>query len=106
MQNIIVETERRAYIFLKEFGFEENEIIPVVTKGISELENTLKKLKTLLGTCHEHDKEALDDLLHALKGLLFQLGNHVLAEKIELLRGCDEVEVLCKELNKTLFPTE
>jgi hypothetical protein len=106
MQNIIDETEKRAYIFLKEFGFNEDEVVPVVTKGIFELGNTLEKLRTLLVSCHEHDAEVLDDTLHALKGLLFQLGNHALAEKIEELRSNDDITEICKELNKKLFQAE
>jgi len=106
MQKIIDETKERAYQYLKEFGFEENEIVPVVSKGIFELTTTLEKLRTLLVPCHEYDLELLDDLLHALKGLLFQLGNHLLAERIEELRVYDNTEILCEELKRTLYLEE
>jgi hypothetical protein len=40
MQKIIDETEEMAYHYLKAFGFDEEEILPVVAKGKRDLENT------------------------------------------------------------------
>jgi len=103
MQKIIDETEKAAYVYLKAFGFEENEIVPVVEKGLSDLENTLNKLRTLLASPEKENREKMDDILHALKGLLFQMGNHELAENIEALRGCEDRQKLYNSLNNLLF---
>jgi Ni,Fe-hydrogenase I large subunit len=103
MKNLIHETEKKAYLYLQEFGFEENEVAPVVTKGLSELKSILEKLKNFLETSQEGDMEILDDLLHALKGLLFQLGNHEMADKVEKLREYDEMEKVCTELKQIFF---
>ena len=103
MQKILDETEKLAYTYLKAFGFEENEIAPVVAKGLVDLETILNKLKTVFSLPHEAKKEEVDNVLHALKGLLFHLGNHDLAEKIETLRSYDDMEKLYEVLNDLLF---
>ena len=103
MQKIIDETEKRAYVFLHEFGFAEQEIAPVIAKGLFDLENTLEKLRNILASSPEGRREELDDVLHALKGLLFQLGNREIAEKIEALRGYDDPVRQYDDLRRLLF---
>jgi len=103
MQKIIDETEERAFAFLKEFGFSNDEIAPVVAKGIFDLENTCDKLKILFNDFSEEKLDELDDLLHGLKGLLVQLGNTPLAEAIEKLRDYENIESLHDRMNEILF---
>ena len=90
MQKLLAETKEKAYIFLREFGFEEDELDPVVSKGLRDIEETLDYLKGLLN----HDsvlQKDIDTVLHGLKGLLFHLGNHTVANKVEKLRYSENI---------------
>lgn len=102
MKNIISETEVIAYDYLKDFGFNEEQISSLIVQGRKDLHKELTKLETLLDT----DSVSLDDInnvLHALKGLLFQLGNHDVAEKLNEIRSHHESEVILKEISELLF---
>jgi len=85
MQKLLNETKEKAYLFLREFGFEEDELEPVINKGLIDLENEINHLSEVLQK-EDPDNEELDGVLHGLKGLLFQLGNHDEANKAERLR--------------------
>jgi len=98
MQKLLDETKQKAYIFLREFGFEEDELDPVINKGLRDIEETLIHLSDLLND-EKKDKEGLDGLLHGLKGLLFQLGNHNAAYTVEQLRGTENKNNICKWLD-------
>ncbi|BAF72782.1 hypothetical protein [Sulfurovum sp. NBC37-1] len=87
MQKLLDETEKKAYVFLKKFGFEEAKITPIVEKGKQNLETTLKDLEHLLSSEATYSDTKVDDVLHALKGLLGQMGNHKRSEEIEALRN-------------------
>jgi hypothetical protein len=103
MKNIISETEVIAYDYLKDFGFNEDQINSLINQGKKDLHKELTKLELML---MHADVVALDDInniLHALKGLLFQLGNHDVAEKLNEIRSHDEREVILKEISKLLF---
>ncbi len=102
MKKIISETEVTAYNYLKAFGFEDEQITPLIIQGKKDLHKELTKLEVLLHA----DVISLDDIndvLHALKGLLFQLGNHELAEKLNEIRSHLESEVAIKEISQLLF---
>ncbi len=102
MKKIISETEVIAYDYLKAFGFAEEQIIPLVDQAKKDLQENLTKLEILL---HE-DTISIDDInhvLHALKGLLFNLGNHELAEKLNEIRSHLESDVALKEISQILF---
>jgi len=101
MQKIIKETEELAFAYLKAFGFEEDEILPVVMKGRHDLETTLEKLQEALGRDNVSDQE-LDDILHSLKGLLFHMGNNDLAQQVDEIRHDTDREALEQKL-KVLF---
>ncbi len=86
MEKIISETEVIAFDYLKAFGFTEEQVNTLVLQGKKDLYKELIKLKTLIYA----DPVSYDDInnvLHALKGLLFQLGNHDLAEKLNEIRS-------------------
>lgn len=102
MKNIIKETEVMAYGYLKEFGFKEEQITPLIAMGTRDLNKELSKLKELLA----EDVVIIDDVnnvLHALKGLLFQLGNHALADKLNEIRSELDSQTDLKEIVEVLF---
>ncbi|SFV90610.1 hypothetical protein MNB_SV-4-937 [hydrothermal vent metagenome] len=91
MQKLLEETKEKAYIFLREFGFEEDELEPVINKGLKELEESLVDLLKLINS-ESIEYTYVDTALHDLKGLLFQLGNHNAANKVELLRHVKSID--------------
>jgi len=103
MNSIIEATKNKAYGYLRAFGFDEEEIEPVIQKGLRDLENTLVKLQVTVRSENTPDLQTLDDLLHGLKGLLFQLGNHELAKEVDAIRRYENPEELCMSVEKTLF---
>ncbi len=102
MKKIISETEVMARDYFKAFGFEDEQINALISVGKRDLEKELTKLERLLHA----DLTALDDInnvLHALKGLLFQLGNHAVAEKLNEIRSHLDSEATIKEIAELLF---
>jgi hypothetical protein len=85
MKKIIRQTEKTAYDYLKAFGFEDEQIFPLVEKGKVDLEKTVLKLEGLL-TDSPIAWDEVDNALHAIKGLLYHLGNNALAERIDQSR--------------------
>lgn len=102
MKNIISETEVMAYEYLKAFGFGDDQIVPLITIGVKDLDKELKKLQNLVNA-DEVVAEDVNNVLHALKGLLFQLGNHPLAEKVNETRSDSISEVQLEEIRQLLF---
>jgi len=103
MKNIISETAVIAYDYLNEFGFNEDQINSLITQGKKDLHKELTKLETLLIHTDTVSLDDINNVLHALKGLLFQMGNHDLAEKVNEIRSNDEREVILKEISELLF---
>ena len=102
MKKIISETEVIAYDHLKAFGFAEEQVIPLVYRAKKDLQENLTKLEILL----YEDTISIDDInnvLHALKGLLFNLGNHELAEKLNEIRSHFESKASLEEISQLLF---
>jgi len=102
MGKIIRETEVIAYDHLKAFGFEDEQIKPLIDQAKKDLQENLTKLEMLL---HE-DTISIDDInnvLHALKGLLFNLGNHELADKLNEIKSHLESEAALEEISQLLF---
>ncbi len=105
MEKIITETEMIAFDYLKAFGFSDEQIISLVTQGKKDLNKELSKLKILL----DSDDISYDDInnsLHALKGLLFQLGNHDLAEQLNEIRSDLEGKNALAEVRSLLSLSE
>ena len=103
MKNIISKTEVIAYDYLKAFGFSEKQISSLITQGKKDLHKELTKLETLLSHADTVSLDDINNVLHALKGLLFQMGNHDLAERLNEIRSNEEREVTLKELSELLF---
>ena len=102
MEKIISETEVIAYNYLEAFGFEDEQIKPLIDRGKKDLQENLTKLEMSL---HE-DTISIDDInnvLHALKGLLFNLGNHKLAEQLNEIKSHLESKASLEEISQLLF---
>ena len=102
MKKIIRETEAMVYEHLKAFGFQKEQITPLVEQGKKDLQVNLAKLKILLQENTILINE-INNVLHALKGLLFNLGNHELAKKLDETKSHLESEVNLKEISQLLF---
>jgi len=101
MEKIISETEMIAFGYLKAFGFSDEHVNSLVDQGKKDLHKSLTELRTLL----DDVVVSLDDInnvLHALKGLLFQLGNHDVADQLNEIRSHLESEVTLKEIARLL----
>jgi len=85
MRQIIERTQQVAYDYLKAFGFEEDKVTNIVNKGVKELEKSFAKLQGLVSD-REFDIDELDNVLHSIKGILFQLGNSKDGELVDELR--------------------
>ncbi len=103
MKNIINKTEIIAHEYLKGFGFSEDQISSLVIQGKKDLHKELTKLETMLVDIDTVTLDELNNVLHALKGLLFQMGNHDLAKKFNEIRSNDEQKVVLRELSELLF---
>ena len=101
MEKIISETEVIAFDYLKAFGFADEQVNTLIIQGKKDLRKELTKLQTLLHS----DVVSLDDInnvLHALKGLLFQLGNHNIADQLNEIRSHLDSEATLKEIAQLL----
>lgn len=85
MERIIRETEEHALAYLKAFGFQDEQVNTLISQGKKDLVRELTKLQELMAE-DEVPLEDVNNVLHALKGLLFQLGNHDLAQKLVEIR--------------------
>jgi len=102
MNKIITNTEKIANKYLKDFGFEDTQIVSLLTQARLDLTKELKNLEPLLNT-KELDFTAINDSLHALKGLLFNLGNHEVAEQLNDIRSDIREQSVIDELQELLF---
>lgn len=87
-----------AYNYFKEFGFNDEQINSLIIQGKKDLQKELTKLETLLIDADTVSLDEINNVLHSLKGLLFQLGNHEIAEKFNELRSENERKVILKEI--------
>ncbi len=101
MEKLISDTEVIAFEYLKAFGFSEEQINPLVAQGKKDLYGELTKLKTLLDA-DNISIEDINNVLHALKGLLFQLGNHDVADQLNEIRSHLDSEATLKEIVQLL----
>lgn len=85
MQRLIDETIAIAGKNFQGFGFDEEQIDSLLEAGKRDLTKELKVLQTLLGS-EPINVNTLNLSLHALKGLLLNMGNIEVAEKFTELR--------------------
>ncbi len=88
MQKIIDETMKLAKTHLLGFGFDEEQVTPLLVQAERDLRKELEKAEAIFSATPV-DPEAVNKVLHALKGLLFTLGHEELGKKIEALREED-----------------
>ena len=102
MYKIIDDTESIALAHLTAFGFSEDQVKPLIVQAKKDMENELTKLQTLLdGKTVELEK--INSVLHALKGLFFQVGNHEIAEQLNEIRSHIDSHDSLAEIKKALF---
>ena len=102
MNKIISEIDTIADDHLTRFGFTQEQITPLVDQAKKDLQENLTKLEILL----QEDTIPIDkinNVLHALKGLLFNLGNFELAEKVNEIRYHLKSDEAIKEISQLLF---
>jgi len=94
MEKLVQETLEIARGHFKNFGFEEAQINPLLEAGSRDLTKELQKLRLLL----EQEPVAFEGInlsMHALKGLLLNMGHTEAAEKFtELRRQSGDTAVL------------
>jgi hypothetical protein len=101
MRNIIIKTEQIAVEYLTGLGFGREQVAPLLEQARRDMEEEFSRLE-MLRHAPSPDPEALDRSLHAIKGLLFNLGNHDLAEKLEALRHEEDLGRMLPELDRVL----
>ncbi len=90
------------YYHLKAFGFSEEQITPLVDRAKKDLQVNLTKLEILL----QEDTISINEInnvVHVLKGLLFTLENHELAENLNEVRLHLESEAALEEILQLLL---
>lgn len=105
MEDIINETEMMAHIYFKDFGFNEDQINTLINQGKKDIYKEVLKLETLLDTDTKRSEE-INNVLHALKGLFFQLGNHNVAEQLDEIGEDDSMTGRLKEISELFFQTK
>jgi len=105
MRSIIDKTEVVALEYLTGLGFEREQVLPLIAQARKDLENEFIKLDAIRQSPNP-EEEALDRSLHAIKGLLFNLGHHDLAEKLEAIRGAEDMEHMLADLDRVLAEAE
>ena len=102
MKKIMEQTKVTAYIYLSKFGFDDEQINPLIEKGMVDLKRIISEVEVLLDR-NTISWDKVDDALHALKGLLFHLGNNPIAEQIDEVRLNPKIDNSVKELRKLLI---
>ncbi len=94
MQKLIETTLAAAREQYLSYGFDDAEIETLLEVGERDLRNALNTAAKLMDS---KDREALDDALHAVRGLLLHMGNSEAAESFTELRfGSDDVQSISK----------
>jgi hypothetical protein len=99
MSNLIEETLNMAFEKFRKFGFKDEQISQLVESGKKDLLQESEKLMVIL-KADDLDFEALNNSLHALKGLLLNMGNDTVANKLIELRNENDSEDKIEEIKK------
>jgi len=102
MTTLINQTLAGAKTYLLDFGFSEDQVGDLLLQAERDLTKELTRAKAIFNT-EPIDHEAVNSVLHALKGLLFSLGSREMAEKIEALREEDAQSQDISEIKLLLF---
>jgi hypothetical protein len=101
MRRIVEKTEKIAMEYLTGLGFDRDQVVPLIEQAKKDMVAELIRLDKLR-KAEPVDPVALDRSLHALKGLLFNLGNHDLAEKLEAIRHEGDPATMVADLDRVL----
>ena len=85
MDKLINETAEIARKHFQGFGFEDEQILPLLEAGKRDLTKELNKLQKLLDS-EVIEVDEINLSFHALKGLLLNMGNSAIADKLVELR--------------------
>ena len=85
----------------KKFGFKDEQIAQLVTSGRKDLEQEISNLKEILHSS-DIDTKVLNDSLHALKGLLLNMGNNQIADKLIELKNSEDTQLKIEQI-KSIF---
>ena len=104
MKQILDETVGIAYKYLVTFGFTKLQVETLVRQGRNELYLTLEKFVTLQTSesITVSNLEEINEIIHALQGLFFQMGHGNMAEKLYEIQATDDVFYRLSEINKLL----
>ena len=103
MEKLIDETVEIARKRFGEFGFSDDQVVKLLESGKRDLVKEFGKLQKLLEEEPE-DIKAINLSMHAIKGLLLNMGNMALADKFIELRQEGESRNIITEI-KTLLET-
>jgi hypothetical protein len=101
MEKIINETMIIAHQHFKQFGFENEQIVPLLESGKRDLTKELTKLQNLL----KEEVKEIDQInlsTHALKGLFLTMGNVTVADKLIDIRNDSETAHMITEIKVLL----
>jgi len=101
MERFIDETLQIAQKKFSAFGFKEEQITKLLDSGRKDLEKETAKLRSLI----EEENVSIDQLnqsLHALKGLLYNMGNTAAGDVMSDIRSCADIAVLVEKVKKVL----
>ena len=101
MQTLIDDTLAIARSHFLGFGFEEQQITPLLEAGSRDLTKELRKLQALLSQ-EPVPFEQINLSMHALKGLLLNMGNVEAADKFNELRSQDDEEQVLSGVRELL----
>ncbi|SFV60004.1 hypothetical protein MNB_SV-3-688 [hydrothermal vent metagenome] len=85
----------------KSFGFNEEQINQLLATGKRDLEQEIEKLKTLLAE-DSFNHEKINQSLHAIKGLLYNLGNNEAGDIMAELKNNQDSSEQINKIKKTL----
>jgi len=102
MKKLLDDVEKIAYESLSAFGFEEEDVLKLVKQAKKDLIINLDKLKVQLNS-NPIDKNELSSVLHAIKGLLYQMGDHSRAEQIDEIREDIDSNESVRDIEKLLL---
>jgi len=101
MNTLVEESLQIAAEKFENFGFQEEQIEKLLLSGRRDLEAEMEKLMQLLSE-PKPEKEAIDKSLHALKGLLYNLGNVEAGDKMNDLREDESLTAQIEKLQAVL----
>ena len=102
MYKLIEQTESIGYDYLTGFGFDEESVMKLLQQARKDLLSEMTKLENLLDA-EDIVFEEVNNVLHALKGLLYQVGNHEVAEQINEIRSHLASQDTLDEIKSLLF---